>query len=154
MSEPPPGEPTPDAPRPGEQGTEPPPYADRPYGAPPAEPVYPDAVYGPPTPGAPYGTPYGAYEAPAPYGSPYGAPRGPAHPPGRRGVNIFAILSVVVGLFIWPLGILFAHLARRQIRRTGQSGAGLAIAGLVIGYAGLAIAVVAIAEYAAGTGSG
>jgi peptidyl-prolyl cis-trans isomerase B (cyclophilin B) len=33
------------------------------------------------------------------------------------------------------LGIVFGHVALSQIRRTGEQGRGLAIAGLVIGYA-------------------
>ena len=33
-----------------------------------------------------------------------------------------------------PLGIVFGHVARRQIRRTGEQGSGLATAGLWLGY--------------------
>jgi hypothetical protein len=45
-----------------------------------------------------------------------------------------AILSLVFAFVFWPLGIVFGHMARRQIRRTGEGGAGLATAGLVLGY--------------------
>jgi hypothetical protein len=35
--------------------------------------------------------------------------------------------------------VIFGHVARRQIRRTGQRGKGLATAGLILGYLGLAV---------------
>lgn len=56
--------------------------------------------------------------------------------------NGFAIAALVSSLVIAPLGIVFGHLALRQIRRTGAAGRGLAIAGLVIGYLGTAVAAV------------
>ncbi|MDN5823125.1 MAG: DUF4190 domain-containing protein [Micrococcaceae bacterium] len=48
--------------------------------------------------------------------------------------NVLAILALVLGLFTGILGIVFGHIARSQIRSTGEGGAGLALAGLVIGY--------------------
>ncbi len=41
-------------------------------------------------------------------------------------------------------GIVFGHIALAQIRRTGESGRGFAVAGLVIGYIVVALAVLAI----------
>jgi hypothetical protein len=35
-------------------------------------------------------------------------------------------------------------MARRQIRRTGENGAGLALAGLIVGYAGVFLAVILV----------
>lgn len=58
--------------------------------------------------------------------------------PVTAGTNVFAVLALVLGLFTGILGIVFGHLARAQIRRTGESGDGLAIAGLAIGYLWLA----------------
>jgi hypothetical protein len=47
---------------------------------------------------------------------------------------------VIVG----PVGtipaIVLGHLARHQIRRTGEGGAGLALAGLLLGWAAVALA--------------
>jgi hypothetical protein len=40
-----------------------------------------------------------------------------------------------------PIALVLGHLARRQTRRSGQRGAGLAAAGLVLGYLGTAVAV-------------
>jgi hypothetical protein len=52
--------------------------------------------------------------------------------PGRT--NTMAILALVFAFVFWPLGIVFGHMARRQIRQTGEGGAGLATTGLVISY--------------------
>lgn len=51
-----------------------------------------------------------------------------------RGTNVMAILSLVFAFIISPLGIVFGHIAKRQIRRTGEAGSGLATAGLVLSY--------------------
>jgi len=37
--------------------------------------------------------------------------------------------------------VILGHLARAQIRRTGEAGDGMAVAGLVLGYLGIAILV-------------
>lgn len=77
---------------------------------------------------------------PAPAPAPVGRPTFVrAHAP----TNGLAIASLVVGLFwMWWIGsalaIVFGHVALNQIARRGQSGRGLAIAGLVLGYIGLA----------------
>jgi len=57
--------------------------------------------------------------------------------------NGLAIASLLVGVFwFWWIGsalaVVFGHIALGQIARSGQSGRGIAIAGLVVGYAGLA----------------
>jgi hypothetical protein len=64
-------------------------------------------------------------------------------------LNNLAIASFSLGLsqiFFWFLAsipaIICGHLARRQIRRRGEQGAGFAMAGLVLGYLGLGLAVV------------
>ena len=55
--------------------------------------------------------------------------------------NSMAIAALVCSLVLAPLGIVFGHIALSQIKRTGDEGKGLAIAGLVIGYIFTAIAV-------------
>jgi hypothetical protein len=57
--------------------------------------------------------------------------------------NGLAIASLVVGcLWIWWIGsllaVVFGHVALNQLARRGQSGRGMAIAGLALGYIGLA----------------
>ena len=58
-----------------------------------------------------------------------------------QGTNALAISSLVCGTIGWIIPILFAllaiifgHVARSQIKRSGQGGAGLALAGLILGY--------------------
>ena len=58
-----------------------------------------------------------------------------------QGTNALAISSLVCGIIGWIIPILFAllaiifgHVARNQIKRNGQGGAGLALAGLILGY--------------------
>lgn len=55
--------------------------------------------------------------------------------------NTKAILALVFAFLFWPAGIIFGHLARREIEQTGENGRGLATAGLVISYIGAAFAV-------------
>jgi peptidyl-prolyl cis-trans isomerase B (cyclophilin B) len=69
--------------------------------------------------------PHGAYPPP-PYGG-YGY----AQP---RPTNTLAIVSLVCAFVFAPLGIVFGHMSLSQIKKSGEEGRGLAIAGLVIGY--------------------
>jgi hypothetical protein len=55
-----------------------------------------------------------------------------------------AILALVFGIGGGWLGILFGHMALSQIRRTGEQGRGLALAGLICGYIGAGITLIVI----------
>ncbi len=87
----------------------------------------------------------------------YGPPPGPAAPawgpppPGygywqapQVGTNGFAIASLVLGI-LWMywigsiLALVFGYLGKSQMRRTGQQGAGMATAGIVLGWIGVAM---------------
>lgn len=58
--------------------------------------------------------------------------------------NALAIVALVLGL-IFPLAAIpVGHISRSQIKRTGEQGSGLAIAGLVLGYLGLAGTIVMV----------
>lgn len=64
-------------------------------------------------------------------------------------VNGLAVASLVLGVvWIYWLGsvvaIVLGHVALRQIRSRSQDGAGLAIAGIVLGWLGLGVLVVAL----------
>ena len=86
--------------------------------------------------------PYGAYPPPPQGGYPteyYGYPR-------PRPTNAMAIASLVCAFLFAPLGIVFGHISLSQIKRTGEDGRGLAIAGLVISYLATALAVVVVAS--------
>jgi Domain of unknown function (DUF4190)/Domain of unknown function (DUF1707) len=76
-------------------------------------------------------------------------PPPPAPPPALR-TNGLAIASLVCGvaqMMLWPLAtipaVVLGHVARSQIRRTGEQGAGLALAGLILGWIGVGFAVLA-----------
>lgn len=65
----------------------------------------------------------------------------------------FAIVSLILSLLGFSiLGVIFGHVAKSEIRKTGKQGRGMATAGLVIGYIGCAfwtlfiISVVAAAD--------
>jgi len=66
------------------------------------------------------------------------------YPASAPSTNGLAIASLVLGI-VWLSGlgsllaVIFGHVARGQIRRTGQRGKGLATAGLILGYVGLAV---------------
>src|SRR5215472_502037 len=80
----------------------------------------------------------------------------PAYPamgfyPVPRKTNSLATASLVCGIgqvMLWPLitipAIVLGHMARSQIRRTGEEGSGLALAGLILGYVGLGVALLAL----------
>jgi hypothetical protein len=54
--------------------------------------------------------------------------------PAVRGTNVMAILSLVFAFVFSPVGIVLGHIAKKQIRQTGEQGSGLATAGLVLSY--------------------
>ncbi|WP_127794208.1 DUF4190 domain-containing protein [Agromyces sp. LHK192] len=134
-----PGQPTPPA-----NGT---PAAPPPYGGAPVPPPAPPAApaYGAPAGGQqPYGAP--AYGAPA-YGAPaYGAPAY-GGPPAAPRTNVLAIVSLVSAFFISLAAIITGHIALNQIKKTGENGRGLAIAGLIIGYVGLVAGIIFFVVY-------
>jgi hypothetical protein len=68
----------------------------------------------------------------------------PVAPSLPQQTNTLAILALIFGLGGGVLGILFGHVAHAQIRRTGEKGWGLATAGLIFGYIGLAVIAIAL----------
>jgi hypothetical protein len=75
------------------------------------------------------------------YPYPYGSPR----------TNSLSIASMVSGILSWVLcpffggglAVIFGHVAKSQIKQSGEAGGGMATAGLVLGYANLGVAVLA-----------
>ncbi len=65
--------------------------------------------------------------------------------PAAAVVDARALLAFVFAFVVAPLGIVFGHLALRDIAATGAPGRGYAVAGLVVGYAVIATALVAAA---------
>ena len=84
-------------------------------------------------PGWPASPPLGQY--PPPY-----------YPPPRP-TNGMAIASMVLGI-IWIywigsiLALVFGYIAKRQIKERGEGGGGMATAGIVLGWIGVAILVI------------
>jgi uncharacterized protein DUF4190 len=106
-------------------------YGTLPLPAPPAAPPYENAI-----------PPYGAY-FPA-YGQPAAVPQ-------TSGYAIASLICSIGSWFLIPLiggvlGVIFGHIARREIRRSQgwRSGDGLAIAGLIIGYIHIALATLTV----------
>ncbi len=72
---------------------------------------------------------------------------GYAPAPATNGLAIASLVCSLVGFVACGVpaivGVVFGHVARRQIRRSGgrQTGEGLALAGLIVGY--IVIAVIA-----------
>jgi hypothetical protein len=99
-----------------------------------AAPAAPPA-YGTTPPAAPaYGETAPAYGQPA-----YGQPgTGPAK------TNVLAIVSLVSAFFVSLAAIITGHIALSQIKKTGEQGRGLAIAGLIIGYIGLVVGIIVL----------
>jgi hypothetical protein len=73
--------------------------------------------------------------------------------PVQRPVNSLAIVSLVAGIagYIIPhpfiaglIAIVTGHMSRRQIRQTGESGSGLALAGLILGYLHLVLSILIV----------
>lgn len=121
----------------------------------------------PPPPAAqpdvpPYGAPQQPYSAPQqPYNAPqqpYGAAPQYAAAPGYSGYpappkyNSMAIVSFVsslVGLFVIPIvgqivGIITGHISLNQLKTSGENGRGLALAGTIIGWVSLGLAILGI----------
>lgn len=61
--------------------------------------------------------------------------------------NAFAVVSIIL-VFIQPIaGIIFGHIALSQIKRSGDSGRGLALTGVIIGYIVAALLAIFVVLY-------
>jgi len=104
--------------------------------------------YGQPTQGA-YGQGDG-YGQPGAYGqgpSPYGQAPSYGQPAPR---NVLAIITLVLGVAGFFTGItalaaiVTGHISLSQIKKTGEEGRGLALTGLVLGYAVVVLMILAV----------
>jgi hypothetical protein len=109
----------------------PPPGYEQPGYPPPGyqQPGYQQPGYPPPPAGYPPQYP-GGYS----YGyDPYAAPR----PQGTNGKAIAALVTSLVGLLFCGLpsiaGVILGFIAMREVKRTGQDGHGMALAGVIVG---------------------
>lgn len=132
-----------------------PPPTSPPYGSPPVGSPYASPPVGSPYASPPAGSPYGQPPTTSPYGPPastgggagssypstpyplapgYGpGPYGPVYPPaaGTDGVSIAALVTGLLGLGVIPL--ILGIVGLNRVKKTGRSGRGMAIAGVVLG---------------------
>jgi len=152
-------------PPPGSDGTYPPPPD------PPVQAYQPPEAYQPPNPYQPvqpYAPPSGYdysvpnYQAPQSYdkgfaGSPYAPYPGSPYAPPRPPTEGLAIASLVVscaavlglcgyglGAVLGIVGAILGHVARRRIRANGTGGAGMALAGIIVGWIVTALGIIGI----------
>ena len=113
-----------------------------PFATPSGDPSQQPSGYGqqPPAPG------YGQ-QPPAGYGQPaYGQPGYGQQPYAQQqGTNGMAIASLVTSFLCSPLGIVLGFVAKGQIKKTGQSGNGLATAGIIIGVVSILFGILLVA---------
>jgi hypothetical protein len=97
------------------------------------------------------------YESPVPptygYAPPYGYVVA-APGPRTNGLSIAAMVVSIVGAvglcayglggIIGAVGAILGHVARRQIKRTGEKGGGMALAGVIVGWIATALFVIAV----------
>jgi peptidyl-prolyl cis-trans isomerase B (cyclophilin B) len=104
------------------------------------------------------GTPHAAYPQ-----NPQGAPAAPQfqqpvqQPAAYRpqastattlgATNTYAVLAIVFGFLVPIAGIVFGHMGLNQIKRNGDPGRGLALTGLIVGYAYFAFIAIFIVVY-------
>ena len=78
-------------------------------------------------------TPPLASPAPNSPQGPYGNPN--QHVPEPK-YNLFSLISFISAFFMSVLAVVMGHMALSEIRKTGERGRGLALAGLILGYLG------------------
>ena len=127
---------------------------DQPRQETPGQPAFPGAGYpgyGPqPLPPQPAAPPYESAVPPYRYDAlTYGQPVSASQ---TSGFAIASLVCSIAGWFLIPfvgglLGVIFGHIARREIQRSQgwRRGNGLALAGLIVGYIHIAVVIVAAA---------
>lgn len=116
----------------------------------------------PNAPAAPEGNPYPsappAYQPPAYTQAPYGQSQYGSAPaygggyPAPAKTNTLAIVSLIsslVGMFLVPVigsivAVITGHISLSQIKKTGEQGRGLGLAGTIIGWVGVVLTILGI----------
>lgn len=75
---------------------------------------------------------------PTPTPTPYTAPAAGAP------TNTLAIIALIAAFVIAPLGIVLGFIAQGQIKTSGEAGAGLAKAGIILGFVFTGLGLLAI----------
>lgn len=74
---------------------------------------------------------------------------GAATGPGPGTFNVLAIVSFVSAFVVSLAAVICGHMALSQIKKTGEKGRGFAIAGLVLGYAGILAGIIGTVVFVA-----
>ncbi|TIH38975.1 DUF4190 domain-containing protein [Subtercola vilae] len=74
---------------------------------------------------------------------PYQANQYAAPAPSNDKYNVLAIVSLVTAFFVSLAAVITGHIALSQIKKTGEKGRGLALAGLILGYLGILGGIIA-----------
>jgi hypothetical protein len=85
---------------------------------------------------------------------PYGGYAPPIAPP-TNGLAVASLVCSVAGIvfcvftcgLVSLVGAILGHIARHQIRERGEAGAGMALAGAILGWVGIALLVLPCAAY-------
>ncbi len=123
-------------------------HVEQQAGMPPAQAAAPQ---GQPVPPPPYGMPAAPSPPPAPYGAPYPPVPYPAYYRESNGKATASLVLGIVGLFVCPLicsaiALILGSQAKKEIAASGgmMSGESAATAGIVLGWVGIALSLVAI----------
>jgi peptidyl-prolyl cis-trans isomerase B (cyclophilin B) len=54
----------------------------------------------------------------------------------QQKTNTLAIVALILGILVPIAGIVVGHISLSQIKKTGENGRGLALAGTILGYVG------------------
>jgi hypothetical protein len=75
----------------------------------------------------------------------------PGMVPPTNGLAVASLACGIGQILFWFVGavcaIIFGHLARRQIRQTGEGGDGMALAGMILGYVGVALSIIGLLAF-------
>lgn len=78
------------------------------------------------------------------YGPPPQGGYYPPPPPQGPPTNTMAIISLVLAFVFAPAGLILGFIARKQIKETGEGGAGLALAGIIISIVQIVAGILAL----------
>jgi hypothetical protein len=68
--------------------------------------------------------------------------------------DTLAVLALVFGILLWPLGIYLGHASLAEAERAGRRKSALAIAGMAVGYTAVSIASLLIVSGAIAMATG
>jgi hypothetical protein len=96
----------------------------------------------------PPATPAGELPPPPQYYEVQAAPRITTPPPGSGELNDLAVIALIASCIGFSIpGLVMGHIALRQIKRNGQTGHGLALAAVILGYVITVLVLLAVVVF-------